>query len=92
MHFCETVDHLMPYIISPLSDIIDLMMVQSEPQHVAVNRLTESVLGVTVIIQSCDLLTPMGMSYLKIGKISACDTTTCTSISITRTAAMLEIT
>ena len=67
---CETVDHLMPHIISPLSDIIiDLMMAQSKPQHVAVNTLTETVLCVTILMQPCDhLLTPMGMSYLKIEK------------------------
>jgi len=83
----------MPYIISPLSDIIrDLMMAQLETQLVAMNKLIESVLCVTVLIQPCDLLTPTGMSYLKTEKVFACDTTTCTSISITRTAAILEIT
>jgi hypothetical protein len=84
----------MPYIIFLLSDIIiDLTMAQSEPQHVAVNKLTETVLCVTILMQPCDdLLTPTGMSYLKTEKISACATATCTSLTITRTAAMLEIT
>jgi hypothetical protein len=53
----------MPYIISPLSDIIrDLMMAQLETQHVAVNKRIESVLCVTVLTQPCDLLTQTGMS------------------------------
>jgi hypothetical protein len=44
---CETGHHLMTYIIFPVSKIIiDLMMTQLQPKHVAVNKLIESVLCV----------------------------------------------
>jgi hypothetical protein len=48
------------------SKTVKCLMMRSELKHTAVNKLIKLVLCVTVVMHTCDFLTPTGMSYLKI--------------------------